>query len=231
VVVFPFGVRRLPALLTDDRPLLVQGKVQKDEKSAKILADSIIAMEDAESRWTAEVHFTSMWRAATRRSWRGCGRWCGVIPATASGWLHLKMAGNVETIIAMSEGWRIQPGDAAPRSQRPDGLSGRGDPLRGDQAAAVMATATLPAQWQGSDNRINSLKKHAAKNGYFRMNVPLLDLKAQYQTIREEIRTVIDEICDSQYFILGPTSSAMETKSPPIARRRTPSGCLRGPMP
>ncbi|MBR9981439.1 MAG: DegT/DnrJ/EryC1/StrS family aminotransferase [Desulfatitalea sp.] len=44
------------------------------------------------------------------------------------------------------------------------------------------------------------------------MNVPLLDLKAQYQTIREEIRTVIDAICDSQYFILGPHVEAMETK-------------------
>jgi dTDP-4-amino-4,6-dideoxygalactose transaminase len=33
--------------------------------------------------------------------------------------------------------------------------------------------------------------------------VPLLDLKAQYATIREEIRTVVDEVCDSQMFILG----------------------------
>jgi len=34
-------------------------------------------------------------------------------------------------------------------------------------------------------------------------HVPLLDLKAQYATIRHEIRPVIDEICDSQRFILG----------------------------
>ncbi len=44
------------------------------------------------------------------------------------------------------------------------------------------------------------------------MKVPLLDLKAQYQGIREEIRACIDEICDSQYFILGPHVEAMETK-------------------
>ena len=36
------------------------------------------------------------------------------------------------------------------------------------------------------------------------MNVPLLDLKAQYKTIRDEIRPVVDEIFESQYFILGP---------------------------
>jgi dTDP-4-amino-4,6-dideoxygalactose transaminase len=42
------------------------------------------------------------------------------------------------------------------------------------------------------------------------MNVPLLDLKAQYRTIREEIRTVIDEVCDAQYFIMGPKVEAFE---------------------
>lgn len=36
------------------------------------------------------------------------------------------------------------------------------------------------------------------------MSVPLLDLKAQYATIKEEICTAIDGVCDSQYFILGP---------------------------
>jgi dTDP-4-amino-4,6-dideoxygalactose transaminase len=42
------------------------------------------------------------------------------------------------------------------------------------------------------------------------MKVALLDLKAQYQTIREEIRACIDEICDSQMFILGPQVEQME---------------------
>jgi len=36
------------------------------------------------------------------------------------------------------------------------------------------------------------------------VNVPLLDLKAQYQAIRSEIDPVITEIMESQYFILGP---------------------------
>ncbi len=40
--------------------------------------------------------------------------------------------------------------------------------------------------------------------------VPLLDLKAQYATIREEIREVIEEVCESQWFIGGPQVSACE---------------------
>jgi dTDP-4-amino-4,6-dideoxygalactose transaminase len=42
------------------------------------------------------------------------------------------------------------------------------------------------------------------------MKVPLLDLKAQYQTIRKDVRACIDEICDSQMFILGPQVERME---------------------
>jgi dTDP-4-amino-4,6-dideoxygalactose transaminase len=42
------------------------------------------------------------------------------------------------------------------------------------------------------------------------MKVPLLDLQAQYATIREEVRTAMDRVCDSQHFILGAEVSAFE---------------------
>lgn len=42
--------------------------------------------------------------------------------------------------------------------------------------------------------------------------VPLLDLKAQYRTIRDEVRAAIDRVADSQYFILGPEVEALEAE-------------------
>ncbi|MBD3223431.1 MAG: aminotransferase class V-fold PLP-dependent enzyme [Caldithrix sp.] len=42
--------------------------------------------------------------------------------------------------------------------------------------------------------------------------VPLLDLKAQYQSIREEITAAVHEVMESQYFILGPKVKAFEEK-------------------
>lgn len=36
------------------------------------------------------------------------------------------------------------------------------------------------------------------------MNVPLLDLKAQYASIKSEVNSAIAEVLESQYFILGP---------------------------
>lgn len=40
--------------------------------------------------------------------------------------------------------------------------------------------------------------------------IPLLDLRAQYDAIREEIRTAIDGVCESQRFIGGPEVVACE---------------------
>ncbi len=42
------------------------------------------------------------------------------------------------------------------------------------------------------------------------MNVPLLDLKAQYQTIKPEMDRAVQEVFESQYFILGPTVERCE---------------------
>lgn len=40
--------------------------------------------------------------------------------------------------------------------------------------------------------------------------VPLLDLKAQYKTIKHEIEPAVKEVMESQYFILGPKVKAFE---------------------
>lgn len=42
------------------------------------------------------------------------------------------------------------------------------------------------------------------------MSVPLLDLRAQYAPLREEILAAVARVCDSQRFILGPEVEALE---------------------
>jgi dTDP-4-amino-4,6-dideoxygalactose transaminase len=44
------------------------------------------------------------------------------------------------------------------------------------------------------------------------MQVPLLDLKAQYAPLRAEIETAIRQVCDEQRFILGPRVAELEAK-------------------
>jgi dTDP-4-amino-4,6-dideoxygalactose transaminase len=54
------------------------------------------------------------------------------------------------------------------------------------------------------------------------IKVPLLDLKAQYKTIREEIRAVVDKVLESQYFINGGEVRELE------AAVAAYSGCKKG---
>ncbi len=44
------------------------------------------------------------------------------------------------------------------------------------------------------------------------MKVPLLDLKAQHATIKDEVKSAVDGVIDSQYFILGPEVEALEAE-------------------
>ncbi|MBM4142542.1 MAG: DegT/DnrJ/EryC1/StrS family aminotransferase [Lentisphaerae bacterium] len=44
------------------------------------------------------------------------------------------------------------------------------------------------------------------------MQVPLLDLRAQYAGLRDEIRRAMDAVCDEQRFVLGPTVERFEAR-------------------
>ena len=42
------------------------------------------------------------------------------------------------------------------------------------------------------------------------MKVPLLDLKSQFQSIRQELLSIIEQVCDDQGFVLGPRVEEFE---------------------
>ncbi|WP_435009408.1 DegT/DnrJ/EryC1/StrS family aminotransferase [Tundrisphaera lichenicola] len=58
--------------------------------------------------------------------------------------------------------------------------------------------------------------------------VPALDLKAQYQTIRDEIEPVVRQVLESQYFILGPEVSSFEAEAAAYCEARHAVGCSSG---
>ncbi len=60
------------------------------------------------------------------------------------------------------------------------------------------------------------------------MKVPLLDLKAQYNTIRDEIEPVVKDVFESQYFILGPKVEEFEDKIAAYCNTAHAIGCASG---
>ncbi|MEJ2037793.1 MAG: DNA polymerase III subunit alpha, partial [Desulfosarcinaceae bacterium] len=115
VVVFPSVYAAAADLLGDDGTILIQAKVQKDDKGAKLIADTIIPMEKAESMWTSEIHVTI---DAERTGQDALPRLRDIVRrhrGDCQGFVHLRIDGKVEAIIAMDDGWGLQPGEALMR--------------------------------------------------------------------------------------------------------------------
>lgn len=60
------------------------------------------------------------------------------------------------------------------------------------------------------------------------MQVPLLDLKIQYEALRDEIEPKIKDVCDRQYFILGPDVVSFEEKTAAYCNTKHAVGCASG---
>ena len=60
------------------------------------------------------------------------------------------------------------------------------------------------------------------------MNIPLLDLKAQYETIKEQVLAATMEVYESQRFILGPKAEDLESKIAAYTQARYAVGVSSG---
>jgi dTDP-4-amino-4,6-dideoxygalactose transaminase len=60
------------------------------------------------------------------------------------------------------------------------------------------------------------------------MKIPLLDLKAQYSTIRSEIQQAIEQVVESQHFILGPEVEGLEEEIAAFGNARFAIGVSSG---
>ena len=58
--------------------------------------------------------------------------------------------------------------------------------------------------------------------------VPLLDLQAQYETIRDEVRRAVDDVFDSQHFVLGAEVQALEEEIARYSQTKFAIGCASG---
>ncbi|MAT81332.1 MAG: transcriptional regulator [Phycisphaerae bacterium] len=60
------------------------------------------------------------------------------------------------------------------------------------------------------------------------INVPLLDLKAQYDTLRDEIEPIIRDVVESQWFIMGPKVADFEAAVADYSGTSHAVGCASG---
>jgi DNA polymerase-3 subunit alpha len=102
-------------LLVVDKPLLIQGQVQKDEKSVKILADEVIPIDKAEESWTATVHLNLEISRTDRDMLMDLHTILERYPGGCKAFLHLRDADKTDSVIELPQRLRLKAGGALVR--------------------------------------------------------------------------------------------------------------------
>ncbi|MCD6138035.1 MAG: DNA polymerase III subunit alpha [Deltaproteobacteria bacterium] len=99
-------------IIKKDSAVLVEGRVTRDEKSVKILADSVIPITKAEEVWTTTVHLnldiTNLDREALQQLYDILQHHRGGCKV----YLHLRIPRRTETIIALPDRIKLKAGNA-----------------------------------------------------------------------------------------------------------------------
>jgi DNA polymerase-3 subunit alpha len=114
-IVFARVFAEVGDLLAEDRALLIQGQVQKDEQSVKILADMVIPIEKAEESWAASVHLNLESSRTDRTILTDLHAILERHPGPCPAFLHLRSPDNTDSIIALPEALKLKAGGALRR--------------------------------------------------------------------------------------------------------------------
>jgi DNA polymerase-3 subunit alpha len=102
-------------LLTEDSALLVQGEVQRDEQSVKLIAETIVPLAKAEETWTSSVHVHLDVGRADRATLLNLKDILDKYPGACKVFLHLRGAGRTEAKIELATGVHLKAGAALRR--------------------------------------------------------------------------------------------------------------------
>jgi DNA polymerase-3 subunit alpha len=95
-------------LLTEDRGVLVQGQVQRDDQAVKLIAETIIPIEKAEEVWTASVHLRLDLERTDRALLLRLREVLQRYPGGCKAYLHFLAQTGTAAMIELSEGFRLK---------------------------------------------------------------------------------------------------------------------------
>jgi len=98
--------------LFEDNPVIIEGRVQKDEKSAKIIAETIIPIDKAEDTWTASIQFNLEMSRTERTLLSDLKNILKNHPGSSRAYILMKNDENIETIIELPDDMKLQAGSS-----------------------------------------------------------------------------------------------------------------------
>ena len=108
IVVFPRVFETAERYLRADVPIFIQGQVQKDENTIKILAETVIPIEKAESIWNSSVHIHVDTSQVDTEALSKLHDIMKKYPGSCSTFVHLQIPERTETIIAVPDSLKLR---------------------------------------------------------------------------------------------------------------------------
>jgi DNA polymerase-3 subunit alpha len=102
-------------LLVEDTAVLIEGRLQREENSVKIIADKIVSMTQAEETWTASIHINLDITRTDREILRALRELLTKHPGSCPAYLHLVAREASDTIIAVPESLQLRAGEKLSR--------------------------------------------------------------------------------------------------------------------
>jgi len=109
-VVFPSVYASVSNILHEDNPVIIQGEAKKEENSVKIMADTIVSMEDAEATWTASIHINLDSTTASKETLVHIKDIIKRHPGSCTAYIHLQNPENVEVVIELPDELKLRAG-------------------------------------------------------------------------------------------------------------------------
>ncbi len=106
--VFSSLYERVTELLVEDRPIFIEGQVQKDEQALKILAETLVTMDEAEATWTASIHLKLDMNRIEKSQLIEIKDILLLYPGSCQGFIHLAEPDKTETVIALPETMKLR---------------------------------------------------------------------------------------------------------------------------
>jgi len=110
IIIFSSLYAKVYDLLTDDSAILVQGHLQKEENSVKLLADAVIPMDKAEETWTTSIHINLDSARTDKALLEKLNTVLKRHPGSCKAYIHLRNSEKTETIIALSDTIKLKSG-------------------------------------------------------------------------------------------------------------------------
>ena len=114
-VVFSSVYESATDLLAPDTPVLIEGRLQKEENTVKIIADRIVSMALAEETWTASIHINLDITQTDRESLVKLRDILTKHPGSCPAFLHLVAPETSDTVIAVPETILLKAGEELSR--------------------------------------------------------------------------------------------------------------------